>query len=128
MKRYKKIFWAFTFLVVIQSFLPINNANSELNNNYLLSFRLDHIVHMCLLLVWALLFKLAWFPSQRLTLKNYLVFTAAGLVLAALSELVQLVIPYRSFTMTDLYSNCIGVIIGIPVILLFRTGKSTKAN
>ncbi|MBI1781989.1 MAG: VanZ family protein [Sphingobacteriales bacterium] len=93
-----------------------------------MSFRLDHIVHMCLLLVWALLFKLAWFPSQRLTLKNYLVFTAAGLVLAALSELVQLVIPYRSFTMTDLYSNCIGVIIGIPVILLFRTGKSTKAN
>jgi VanZ family protein len=78
--------------------------------------------------VWALLFKLAWFPSQRLTFKNYIVFTAAGLVLAALSELVQLFIPYRSFTMTDLYSNCIGVVIGIPVILLIRTKKSTNTT
>ncbi|RTL60780.1 MAG: hypothetical protein EKK37_01095 [Sphingobacteriales bacterium] len=128
MKLYKKIFWFFTSLVVIQSFLPINSPESVLNNNYILSIRLDHIAHMCLLLVWALLFKLAWFPTQRLTLKNFVVFTVAGLVLAALSEVVQLVVPYRSFTMKDLFSNCVGVIIGIPVILLFRTGKSPDAN
>jgi len=118
----KKITLFYTLLLVLLAILPIN-GDSSLNNVYLLSFRLDYLVHFAVFIPWVILVWLATGVSFRSEPLKALGWIAAGIMLAVLTEAVQYLLTYRSFNINDLVANIIGIILGAVVMLLRRPAK-----
>lgn len=118
----KKLTFAYTALLVLLAILPIN-GDSSLNNVYLLSFRLDYLVHFAVFIPWVILVWLATGVSFRSEPLKALGWIAAGIMLAVLTEAVQYLLTYRSFNINDLVANIIGIILGAVVMLLRRPAK-----
>jgi VanZ family protein len=130
----QKIFWFYTILIPILAVLPLNGANGTLNNNYFISIRLDHVLHIGLFALWLVLYKLAYFTGKSFYRKSDTITFIALVTLFALScEFIQALVPYRSFNINDLLANLIGVFIGllflffIPVNIVKKlAGTQTK--
>ena len=84
-----------------------------------IKFRLDHVLHA----VAYFLFSLYYICGQYFGLKLFknrkhvfffLVLFSVGL----LAEVIQIWVPYRSFTLLDLLSNLVGIGLGLGVTLL----------
>jgi VanZ family protein len=114
----QKVFWSFSAIIIIQTFLPVNSPENNLNNNYIFSIRLDHVVHTIIFFIWMILFKLAYFRREGASEGKMLVFFGSGILLAVFAEVLQSIIPYRVFSMKDMIANLIGVIICTPLFLI----------
>lgn len=109
----------YTILIIILAVLPINRGDSFLNNNFILSFRLDYVVHFMVFILWMTVAWLFSHGGNGIPLVKILGWILAGLCLAAGSECLQFFIPFRAFNINDLVANGIGVLLG-SVIFLFR--------
>lgn len=119
--KYKKtMFWVIISAIILQSVAPINNANSKLNNTFLFSIRMDYFLHVLMFLSLSVLYKLAYFQKGNFSLLMEYGYFAILLSMAVILEVLQLVVPYRSFNINDMVANVMGVIISIPVVLLIR--------
>ena len=116
MKYGRAAFWIFTSIIIFQAIAPINGTNSKLNNNYILSVRLDYLVHVAMFAGLAVLFRLAYFPRSGITFSRELLFFGVMLSTAFFSEAVQWFVPYRVFNINDLIANFGGVMLSIPLI------------
>jgi VanZ family protein len=114
----QKIFWIFSSIVVIQTFLPVNSPENNLNHNYILSIRLDHLVHAAIFIIWMILYKWAYFSKPGASNSKILVYIGSGILLAVFAEALQLIVPYRAFSLKDMIANLFGVFICSPLILL----------
>ena len=124
MKPVQRLFWVYTVFIPLLAVLPINGTNSRLNNTYIVSIRLDYILHVGIFILWMILFKLAYSVKIAAYRKNESLRLVVMVVLFAfLSEVVQSLIPYRSFNLNDLIANLIGVFIGI-LFLFIRPGNA----
>jgi VanZ family protein len=103
------------FLFVI-ALLPINGKQSAVNHTYILSIRLDYILHASLFFPWmSLLFITEKSLPQRAT--RVVLWFLFGLLLTLFTEGFQLFISYRTFNVFDLISNITGLLLGFVIFL-----------
>jgi len=117
-KHIKLITWFYLLLLVLGSVLPINSGSSSLNNTYIVEVRSDYLLHVLVLLPLPLILAIRFRSSTAIWMKIILY----GLLMVIFCEGVQLLIPYRTFNINDLFANGIGVMIGlIPAFLVWRS-------
>jgi VanZ family protein len=108
----KKIALPVYILVIIMlAVFPFSQAGlKSVNTVYVVSFRLDHILH---LLVFAPFYSLMAisFPPKTLTRNLLIVLVVIFISLAA--EYVQFFLPYRTFNPADLLANFGGAVLGL---------------
>ena len=86
------------------------NTKTSLNKTYVLSLRLDYLLHALQFIPWMVLIRWRW--KEKRSVGFFMLALGAGLALAGISEGAQYMLPYRSFNVFDLLSNCVGLVIG----------------
>jgi len=86
--------------------------SNVLDSTFIIYFRADHILHALVFVPWA-------FFCVKLS-KNLLPWFVLGILYASSTEMVQYLIPYRSFNVSDMLANVIGVVIGFCIFLPLR--------
>ena len=107
-----RIYLISLFLLAI---LPINGVSSPLNNTYIVHLRLDYLAHGIVFVPWmAIASRGVKFEKPEGWVWRFLVLLLAGIIYAAICELVQLPLTYRTFNVNDMIGNATGVVVGIP--------------
>lgn len=101
------IIYVLTILVLSTAMI---NTKVALNRTWVLHVRLDHLLHALLFIPWMVLIHWRW--KEKKSVFIYLLALASGLVLASISEMVQLLVPFRTFNIVDLMANWVGVVVG----------------
>ena len=104
----------YIILVFTVSVIPIGGIGTSISNNDILSLRIDYLLHALVFLPFVALWKCS-FPDHSLWL-----IIPLGLVFAAVMEIIQYWIPYRSYNINDLIGNVLGIVIGILIYPLFK--------
>lgn len=102
----------FTYLITVVALavLPINGTDSTINTTYVAEkIRLDYFIHGCILVPWMLLL----IGSEQVSFWSWLFY---GIGLATLTEGIQYLLPYRTFSLVDLLSNVIGLFAGVLIL------------
>jgi VanZ family protein len=121
------LFYIYLVFLVLLSVLPINSTNASLNHVFIVSIRLDYMLH-CLVYI-----PLAVLMGMNFSNLTFLILTwriVLLLIFAALNECIQYIIPYRSFNINDLIANCLGVLLGLFVLIaiaLIRKNFTVKS-
>ena len=109
-KHVKKLFWLWLMALVVFNLIPIgNDANQSLSGNRIFQIRLDYFAHalmiFCFAWIWVLgkIHRIKWFKEHE-ALKYSLIVLYAGAGL----ELLQLLVPWRSYNPVDMAYNFIG--------------------
>ena len=118
--RVKWLFWGWLIIVVVFNVIPLGKeTNRSLSGNNIYQFRLDYVVHSLTFLVFAWIWVLGkiknvcWFKSYEVLKFGGIVFISAlGL------ELLQILIPYRTFNPMDMMANLIGAILTMLCIFI----------
>ena len=108
----KKLFIAYTILLLLLAVLPINSTGSTINNTYIVSIRLDYFLHFSVFLLWIILLWKMVGISLRGNFHQSLYYIILGLLFAFANEAVQYLLPYRAFNINDLVANGLGVVSG----------------
>ena len=117
----KIIAYAYLVSILALAVFPFSSAGvSGLNRVHVVSFRLDHLLHLLAFLPFYPLVVWAWKPR---TLTKHTLWLLVGLIIAALAEYVQYFIAYRSWNPTDLLANIGGVLAGVVMLGLFTWWK-----
>lgn len=106
--------------------MPLGFASTTLSHNYTFEIRWDYLLHalvyMPLPVVLGLFLKKSSLEQKQQEInKNrfWILVIVLSVVITALFELVQLIIPYRAFNINDLLANGVGTILGLIMILVF---------
>jgi VanZ family protein len=103
------------FLIGI-SVMPLTTGTSEnLNEVYVLAFRLDYLLHVLIFAVWGVLSSIYAYRLANDRNKSLFFLFLVGLGLAVLTEYVQRFLPYRGYNVNDLVGNVVGVVVGFGV-------------
>jgi VanZ family protein len=121
-RLYKLIFWTGYSAVLITSmlYLPWDLDKVKVGTVHF-NIRLDHLLHTVVYFLICMYFYvgqrngLVLFHHKALRKFLILIF-----ILATITEIVQLWVPYRSFNPMDWVSNLSGVIIGMAVMYISR--------
>jgi VanZ family protein len=107
------LLWGYISTLFLIAVLPLNGSSEfALNHNFVLSIRLDHLLHSVIFIPWILIGR----TCKNLSFAFLLTF---GILLATLTEGIQYFLPYRSFNINDMVSNILGVLIGL-IVLFFK--------
>lgn len=88
------------------------------------SWQLDMAMHSSYFCVVTLILRFTYFKETHALIFFTLLFIAAVVL-----ELLQTWIPKRSFTLLDIMSNCIGIVLGIAVYkIAIKFRKKHKLN
>ncbi len=123
---WKYIFWCWAVLILVMVIIPrIPEFGSGENEKTSDPDYLIHFVSFFLLSVFFILWKSA---GRMRTDKNLLLtYLSAGILFTVCTELLQKIIPGRSFNPVDIMFNLAGMFAGLTVPLIFsvfqRTGK-----
>jgi glycopeptide antibiotics resistance protein len=101
------------------------NTKAALNRTYVLSLRLDYLLHALQFVPWIILIRWRW--KEKRGVGFFMLAFGTGLLLAVISEGVQFVLPYRSFNVFDLVANCTGLVFG-GIISIGRKGNRLWAR
>jgi len=117
-RRTKILFMVYTIVLVLLAVLPINSTGSVINNTYLISIRLDYILHFVTILPWMFLLWKTGGVSFSSNLYQAFLYIIIGLIFALATETIQYFLPYRAFNINDILANCLGVVLGSLFFLL----------
>ena len=114
-------------LLLIGAVIPLNSVSTALNDNYTLHIRWDYLLHAVAylplpVLMWLYLEK-GSFKSDRSiggTGRFLLWIVLFPLFIASFYEALQLIVPYRRFNINDMVASCMGVVIGLILIPVFK--------
>ena len=115
----KKLFWIYTIILVLLAVLPINSSGNAINHTFVVSIRLDYLLHCVVYIPWMVLLGLTSKKSFIKDTFTVLFYLLLALVFAFLNEGVQYYLPYRAFNINDLIANFMGVLLG-HIIFYFR--------
>lgn len=121
-----KIFLIYLAVLVLLSSLPINSTGSTINHIFIVSIRLDYLLHC---IIYIPLVTILWIEKEyEFLVKPWktILWIAAMLIFAAATEGIQYFLPYRAFNINDLISNCLGIILGL--ILTFAIKQLIAVN
>ena len=112
------MFISYTFLLFLVAILPINSSGSAINHTFVVSIRLDYLLHCVIFIPWV-------FLLQRFTLFNFRTYPVKTIALllgavlfAFVMEAVQYFLTYRAFNINDLLANGLGVVLGFVLLTL----------
>jgi glycopeptide antibiotics resistance protein len=126
MLRLKAISISYLFLLLLVSVVPLGSMNATLNDNYTLHIRWDYLLHTLVYLplpfLLALILKTGSIDrtTDRSLKKTHFfqVLLLAGVIVVSF-ELVQKILPYRSFNINDMLANGIGAVLGLILLRIF---------
>jgi len=84
---------------------------ARLNKIKILTIRLDYLLHFLLFTPWMILARWRWVRGEIEQVVFYLA-SGAGLFLAGITEVIQIFVPGRSFSLYDFTANSLGIFIG----------------
>jgi len=113
----KTLFSAYTVMLLLLAILPINSAGATINHTYIVSIRLDYLLHFSIFLPWMFLLWKMLGVSFRSNFHQSLYYIFLGLLFAFANEAVQYLLPYRAFNINDLFANSLGVMLGSVLFL-----------
>jgi VanZ family protein len=118
----------YTSILILLAVLPINRSESFLNDNYILTFRMDYIAHFAIFIPWTVIAWLFFFSfpaGMKMKITGWLL---TGITVAAGTEFLQYFLPYRAFNINDMAANLTGILLGSILVLLWKlTGKRSSA-
>ncbi|MBM3435612.1 MAG: VanZ family protein [Bacteroidetes bacterium] len=119
-----KLFPVYSLVLILLSVLPINSTGSQINHIFVVSVRLDYILHA---MVYIPLTLFAWI-DRRIVIAEVpfkaVVWIIVLLVFAVITEWIQYFLPYRAFNINDLIANCIGIIAGLFLVFVVGNTKT----
>ena len=118
----RKTLVVYTLLILLLAVLPLNSTSLILNNTYVISIRLDYLVHFAVYIPWMFLVWVAYKVNFRSNFKKAFLWILIGLLFACVSEGIQYFLTYRSFNINDMLGNSIGVVLG-SAFFAFPTRK-----
>ena len=124
----KTLFVTYTILLFLVAILPVNSSGSAINHTFIVSIRLDYLLHCAIFIPWVFLLQ----KNTQLNLRSFPVKTlgwlVVGVLFACAMEAVQYVLPYRAFNINDLLANGLGVVLGFILLILglFKRFANTK--
>ena len=121
----------YLLILLLGSLLPLNNGTS-LNNTYIVAFRSDYFLHFLMMLPLPVLLGLTFrqLSGTRQLSGNrqvsgswiWLRVLLLGLLVIVFCEGIQLLVPYRTFNINDMFANGLGALLGlIPAWLIWRS-------
>lgn len=118
-KLYRIIFWIGYFTVLVISLIPLKRINFDkiIIESQVFYLRLDHFLHFSAYFLICVYYLIGWLKGFSLFYPSSLWrFFILVLILAVVSELVQLWVPDRAFNVFDMLANVLGLILGIIFI------------
>lgn len=116
---YKILFYSYTFILVLIAVLPLNSSDFAINHTFVISIRLDYLLHCAIFIPWVFLLQ----RVTRLNLRSFPAKTLGWLVIGVLfamaMEAIQYILPYRAFNINDLLANGLGVLFGFLVFMKY---------
>ncbi len=124
-KLYKLIFWAGYATTLIIAILPIAGDLTKIRFGYgIFNIRLDHLLHLSAYFLICMYYL--WGQHRGLILfRNYSLryFVIVTVILATVTEFVQIFVPARAFNVLDWVANVSGIAVGVIVIKIVE-GRS----
>ena len=112
------IFFTYILAIIVVAVFPFSAAGvGAMNQVYVLSFRLDHLLH---LLAFVPLYPLGVWLFSPQQWQNSLYLLLISLFIAATAEYIQYFIAYRAYNPADLISNLAGVLLGAIIIFMVK--------
>ena len=115
----KRLFWLWLIFLIVLNVIPIgNDANQSLSRNKIFQIRLDYFTHalmiLCFAWIWLLgkIHQVSWFKHYE-AFKYSLIIIYAGVIL----ELLQILVPWRSFNPVDMAYNIMGAGLAAVIVL-----------
>jgi VanZ family protein len=129
-KIYRSLFWAGYFLVLITAFINIAGSFNDVHiGKGLFKIRMDHLIHFTVYFLICLFYLAGQRKSLSLFSSNPLKkFILLILLLATVTELVQLWVPERSFNILDWIANISGMSAGLIAIKIFEKHNSNVVS
>lgn len=106
------MFIGYTILLFLVAILPINSAGASINHTFIVSIRLDYLLHFAIFLPWMFLMRMYSGVNFQDSMVKSLLWIFGALIFAMFTEMVQYGLPYRAFNINDLLSNGFGVLLG----------------
>lgn len=114
---YKILCYSYSIFLILISVLPINSSGSSINHTFVVSIRLDYLLHCAIFIPWVFLIqKITRLSFGRFPKKTF-VLLVAGVLFAFTMEAIQYILPYRAFNINDLLANGLGILLGSVVFL-----------
>lgn len=124
----KKLFWIYTIILILLALLPVNGSGSVINHTFVVSIRLDYLIHCIIYLPWMFLLAKVTRVNFRFSLLPSLIMIIVAFIFSIINEAVQYYLPYRAFNINDLLANVLGVAIGILFFLKLPQQLNTKKS
>jgi VanZ family protein len=111
-----RLFWLWLIILILINVIPIG-SDTSLNKNRFFEIRLDYFIHAVMILCFAWIWVhsritgVTWFKRYE-GLKYSVLVLCAGVCL----ELLQLLVPWRSFNPVDMIYNVMGAILVVILI------------
>lgn len=113
---------SYIIFIVLINMLPLNNSSVNLDSFKVGSIKLEHLIHFFLYLPSIFfIFQLLPFVSSFLLKYRLRLSIFLSLAFSIMSELIQIFLSYRSFSMNDLISNFFGAIIGSVLFIILKS-------
>ncbi len=128
-KLYKLIFWLGYAATLIIAFIPIAGELSRIRfGPKVFQIRLDHLLHITAYFLISMYYLFGQQKGLMLFHTNPLrKFIVATLVLATVTEFVQLWVPERAFNILDWVANVSGIAVGLLLIRLAKNQTYKKS-
>lgn len=112
------VFIFYNLILILAAIAPLRSMGvGGLNQTYVASMRLDHLLHLAAFFPWVMLADML-FCARKLW--RIILLVAAAVFVSAATELVQLCLSYRAYNPMDLKANVAGVLLGALFWLILR--------
>lgn len=105
------------------SIIPYTSINNKITTNDF-NFRIDYFLHAFAYFTLTIFYFL-WKRKKLKIIKYNLIITYGffSFLLAISTEIIQMIIPGRTFNPVDIYANAGGIVFGLVLIPILRTKK-----
>jgi len=119
-KIFRSIFWLGYMSVLIAAFIPLKKDLHTITLNiFTLKLHFDQVLHTIVYFLICLYFPVGQYFGLTLFKKNsYRKYLILILMLATVTEAIQLAVPYRAFNLFDLAANLVGIGMGLVIFSL----------
>jgi VanZ family protein len=124
-RLYRILFYMLCILVLVSAVIKIGKALDKEIGFGELKVRMDHLLHTLAYFVFSMYYITGrYFKLNLFKKRTHIFFFFLLFLLGLLAEVLQIWVPYRSFSIMDLFSNLVGIIAGYFVTVLnFRIGS-----
>jgi VanZ family protein len=129
-KFYRTTFWFGYTAVLVTSLIPITGNLTRVKVNLIaFEIHLDHLLHLSAYFLICMYYLAGQWKGLSLfntnSLRKFLVVTV---VLATVTEVVQLWVPARAFNVMDWVANVAGIVLGVVVIKIKDSRRKILRN